>query len=387
MTAHCGRRQFLGMLAALAAGPVANAFAQDTATPRRLILIYLMGGNDGYNTVVPYTDKAYYAMRPNIAVASDSVLRLDERYGLHPVLDKLEPAWDAKELAILQGIGVPEVHDQHFSDYERLVTGTGPDEYFRDGWATRALESSMNKRDLDAVALDALDIREGDAMGPFRGGRLRVINAPHPTELANTRDFARVTHITTPPQANRPLPAFPAIEFTTQFADEPFGYALRSAVELAKARPDLPVIHITLDSLDGDRHHCFDTHWKQLDHHPGGLRRLGSGLASLRAALKEAGLWDTTLVATHDEFGRSPRENQAGGTEHGWANTQFLMGGRVRGGFHGRAPALTDVHWIGGDKPVIDYRQLYTTFIEQWWSGTAAGVFSTRFRPLDLIRP
>lgn len=386
MSPRLGRRQFLSTLAALAASPAAPLFAQAAQQPRRLILIYLMGGNDGYNTVVPFTDKTYYAMRPNIAVPRDAVLRLDERFGLHPVLEMLKPTWDAKELAIVQGIGLPEVHDQHYSDYERLVTGTGPEEYFRDGWASRALVPGMGTRELDAVALDALDIREGDAMGPFRGERLRVINAPHPAELAATRDFARATHLTTPPLAGQPLPAFPALELSTRFANEPFGHALRSAVELAKARPELPVIHITLDSLDGDRHHCFDTHWKQLDHHPGGLRRLGTGLASLRAALKEAGLWDTTLVATYDEFGRSPRENKDRGTEHGWANSQFLMGGRVIGGFHGRAPALTNVHWIGGDQPVIDYRQLYTTIIERWWGGNAAGMFSTRFRPLDLFR-
>lgn len=380
------RRQFLGTLAALAASPAASVFAREAQSPRRLILIYLMGGNDGYNTVVPYTDKAYYAMRPNIAIGRDAVLRLDDRLGLHPMLEPLKPIWDSKELAILQGIGLPEVHDQHYSDYERLVTGTGPDEYFADGWASRALAPSMASRALDAVALDALDIREGDAMGPFRGGRLRVINSPSPAELAATRDFAKATHLITPSLANKPLPSYPPLALQTRFAEEPFGHGLRAAVELAKSHPDLPVIHITLDALDGDRHHCFDTHWKQLEYHGDGLRRLGSGLASLRAALIEAGLWDSTVVATYDEFGRSPRENKDRGTEHGWASTQFVMGGRVNGGFHGRAPALTNVHWIGGDRPVIDYRQLYTTVIESWWGGNAAGVFSQRFRPLPLLR-
>lgn len=386
MRMKVSRRQFLATLAAVAASAQIPAFARAGDSPRRLILIYLMGGNDGYNTVVPYTDKNYYAMRPTLAVPRDAVHQLDERYGLHPLLAPLRPIWDARELAILQGIGLAEVHDQHYSDYERLVTGAGPDEYLRDGWASRALAPGMHRRQLDAVALDTLDIREGDAMGPFRGGRLRVINAPFPAELAKSRDFAQATHILTPPVTGSSLPAYPALELSTRFPDEPFGHALRAAVELAKARPELPVIHITLDALDGDRHHCFDTHWKQLDYHPEGLRRLAAGLASLRAALQETNLWHSSLVATYDEFGRSPRENKARGTEHGWASTQLLMGGLVKGGFHGRAPALTDVHWIGGDRPVIDYRQLYTTLIERWWGGSAAGLFSERFRPLDLLR-
>ncbi len=380
------RRHFLATLSALGASGALPAFSSNVKAQRRLILIYLMGGNDGYNTVVPYTDKAYYSMRPRIAVPRDAVLQISDRAGFHPVLESLKPVWDAKELAILQGIGLPEVHNQHYSDYERLVTGTGPDEYFRDGWASRALRATSSQRQLDAVAFDSLDIREGDAMGPFRGGEIKAVNAPHPAEIGAKRDFSQSVHVVTPPLQGRSLPTFASLPLKTQFADEPFGHALRAAVELAHAHPAVPAIHITLDALDGDRHHCFDTHWKQLDYHADGLRRLGIGLSSLRTALKEAGLWDSTLVATYDEFGRSPRENKDGGTEHGWASTQFLMGGRVKGGLHGRAPAMADVHWIGGDKPVIDYRQLYTTLIESWWGGSAAGVFSDRFSRLDLIR-
>lgn len=379
------RRHFLQSLSALALSGALPSSARE-AGHRRLILIYLMGGNDGYNSVVPYTDKTYYAMRPTIAVPRDSVLQLSDHFGLHSSLAPLKPVWDARELALVQGIGLPEVHNQHYSDYERLVTGTGADEYLSDGWVSRALSAGSASRPLDAVALDALDIREGDAMGPFRGRRLKVVNAPHPAEVLAKRDLSRCVNVVTPALEGRPLPAFAPLEFKSTFADEPFGHALRSAVELAHAQPALPVIHITLDSLDGDRHHCFDTHWKQLDHHGEGLRRLGTGLASLRAALKETGLWDTTLVATYDEFGRSPRENKDRGTEHGWASTQFLMGGRVKGGFHGKAPVMADVHWIGGDKPVIDYRQLYTTLIESWWGGNAGGMFAERFSRLDLLR-
>lgn len=353
---------------------------------RRLILIYLMGGNDGFNTVIPYADPAYHSLRPNIAVARDQIIQLSERQGLHPNLAPLLPAWKAGELAWLQGIGLADIHDQHYSDYERLVTGAGKDEYLADGWASRALQAGSARRLLDAVALDSLDIREGDAMGPFRGQKLKVVNAPHPSEVLGKRDLQSSVHVITPALQGRPLPRFEALALKTAFSDEPFGHALHAAVELAKAQPDLPVIHITLDALDGDRHHCFDTHWKQASYQPGGLSRLAAGLAALRAALVETGLWDSTLVTTYDEFGRSPRENKEQGTEHGWSNTHLVMGGRVKGGLLGRAPKLVDVHWIGGDKPVIDYRQFYTTLIESWWGQSASGMFSERFKPLDLLR-
>lgn len=364
----------------------AGAQPAPASAQRRVILIYLMGGNDGYNTVIPFADKNYSALRPTIAVPRDQIIQLNERQGLHPRLAPLLPAWQAGELAWLQGIGLADIHDQHYSDYERLVTGAGKDEYLSDGWASRALQSGSARRRLDAVALDSLDIREGDAMGPFRGQKLKAVNLPHPAEVAAKRSLQDSVHVVTPALKDQALPSFAALPLKTKFPDEPFGYALRSAVELAQSQPDLPVIHITLDSLDGDRHHCFDTHWKQASYQPEGLGRLATGLAALRAGLQEAGLWDSTVVATYDEFGRSPRENKELGTEHGWSNTHIVMGGRVKGGLHGQAPRLVGVHWIGGDKPVIDYRQFYTTLIESWWGQSASGLFSERFKPLDLLR-
>lgn len=68
-----------------------------------LILIELKGGNDGLNTVVPYTSAQYYALRPRIAIKREQVLQLDDRYGLHPSLQPLMPLWQAGELSVVQG--------------------------------------------------------------------------------------------------------------------------------------------------------------------------------------------------------------------------------------------------------------------------------------------
>jgi uncharacterized protein (DUF1501 family) len=161
---------------------------------------------------------------------------------------------------------------------------------------------------------------------------------------------------------------------------------MRSVVDLAVADPLLPVVHVALNGLDGDKHHSVDTHWKQLDYHGDALARLAAALAALRSAMIELGRWDDTLVATYDEFGRSPVENEDRGTHHGAATTHFVMGGRVKGGLFGEPPALVDVHWIGGPAPVIDTRRLWTTVVERWWETDSAGLFSGRHRPLDLLR-
>ncbi|MGZ5097993.1 MAG: DUF1501 domain-containing protein, partial [Usitatibacter sp.] len=92
------------------------------------------------------------------------------------------------------------------------------------------------------------------------------------------------------------------------------------------------------------------------------------------------------LVATYDEFGRSPMENGDRGTHHGLATTHFVLGGRVKGGLVGEAPKVERLHPIGGPAPSIDTRRLWTTVVERWWQGDAAGLFDRRYAPLDLLR-
>ena len=124
----------------------------------------------------------------------------------------------------------------------------------------------------------------------------------------------------------------------------------------------------------------------QCGEHGNALARLAGGLAALRDGMIEIGQWQNTLVSTYDEFGRSPVENENAGTHHGWASTHLVMGGRVRGGLLGEPMPGAEVFYISGPPPVIDYRSLYTTIIEQWWGGNARGVFERRFAPLNLLR-
>jgi uncharacterized protein (DUF1501 family) len=94
---------------------VAFGVAPPTADYRNLlVLIELKGGNDGLNTVVPYTDPAYYALRPKIAISRDAVVQLSDRAGLHPALAPLLPLWKDRQLAVLQGVGYADPNLSHF---------------------------------------------------------------------------------------------------------------------------------------------------------------------------------------------------------------------------------------------------------------------------------
>lgn len=377
--------------------PWTYAAAQESATDERLlVLIYMKGGNDSYNTFVPYTDELYAKLRPTIALKHDQVIKITDRHGLHPSMSALLPQWEARELALVQGIGQQEVTNQHFRDLETQFTGASPNQYYTDGWATRALLANravgttrnLPDASLDAIAFGDLDIRVGDPMGPFRGNKLRVVNMQHPSEWLAQFRVQGTQHADSDParEIAKTYAQSEHVSLKTVFPANEFADALRATVLLAAAGMAPPIVHITINASNGDHHDAFDTHWNQLKFHGATLERLATGLAAFRNGMREIGQWDRTLVTTYDEFGRSPNENADKGTHHGWSSVQFVMGGRVNGGLYGEAVPVVKVFAVGGPPPVIDYRSLYTTVIENWWGGSARGVFDRNFRTLPLLR-
>ena len=89
---------------------------------------------------------------------------------------------------------------------------------------------------------------------------------------------------------------------------------------------------------------------------------------------------------TYAEFGRRPKENQSGGTDHGTANVHFVAGGRVKGGLYGEAPALARLDGNGNLPFAVDFRGMYATVIDKWWNGNSAKVLGGKFAPLDILR-
>lgn len=117
------RRHFLQCAAAapLAGGSIGAAEAVPNG--RLLIVIDLVGGNDGLNTVIPHSDPRYTALRPTIAIARQSGLPLDDRNALHPALRPLMPLWSAGELAILHGVGSADAGLSHHRASELMQAG------------------------------------------------------------------------------------------------------------------------------------------------------------------------------------------------------------------------------------------------------------------------
>ncbi len=112
---------------------------------------------------------------------------------------------------------------------------------------------------------------------------------------------------------------------------------------------------------------------------------VAESVVALRSALSEHGLWNRTLILTYSEFGRRPRENQSGGTDHGTAGALFAFGPHVRGGVHGESPSLRSLDGVGNLRYSTDFRRIYASVLENWWQLPSERVLQRRFEPLKFI--
>jgi len=374
-----------GLPIALSPLSVRVACAQPGSYRNLLVLIELKGGNDGLNTVVPYADESYYSLRPQLAIPRDQVIQLDEHTGLHTALKPLLPLWQPGELAIVQGLGYPSANLSHFRSIEIWHTASRADEYLEDGWLSRVFRRSPVP---GGYAADGVVVGSHD-LGPLAGIGPRVI------ALANTERFLRQAHLANPVERGgsaalrhiarverdiaKAASRFDARhEFRTEFPRTAFGDAVRTASQVIASRAGVAVVKLTLDG--------FDTHSNQAGTHARLLQTFAEGMVALRQALVELGRWDSTLVMTYAEFGRRPKQNQSGGTDHGTVNAHFLAGGRVKGGLYGAAPALDRLDGSGNPAFAVDFRQLYATVLERWWGMDSAALLGGRFGSLDVIK-
>lgn len=383
------RRAFLKSSAAIAASGVEASVGFAAAPPgadyrRLLILVELKGGNDGLNTLVPYSDAAYYALRPKIGIGRDHVMQLSDHAGLHPALAPLVDLWKERRLAVLQGVGYPNPNLSHFRSIEIWETASRSNEYLPDGWLTRAFAAQPPPR---AFAADGVIVGSSE-LGPLAGGGTRAV------ALVDTEQFLRRARLANalPEARNKAVAHILKVEahiaqaasqlatrnaFQTQFPSGNFGNAIRTACQVIANPAGVAAVRLTLAG--------FDTHVNQPGTHARLLAELANGVKALRSALEELGKWNDTLVLTYAEFGRRPRENLSNGTDHGTASAHFALGGRVAGGFYGSAPDLTRLTVDGNPPSALDFRSVYATILEHWWNVDSRETLGGRFAPVPFL--
>lgn len=377
-TSDFDRRRFLGALGVGAASlPLLSLPGFVTAqqsVPQRgniLVLVELSGGNDGLNTVIPITDPAYRALRPDIGISAQNALSIDPDTALHPALRTVADLWDRGDVQIVEGVGYPNPNRSHFRSIEIWDAGDGASSIAREGWVASAFGRSA------PLPVDAHGLVLGGSMGPLSGeGRFSAMRDEQ-TFIDTLDNLPDMHHPVRPEAARSPLEhvleTYESAQVTGDiirrkleasrarqwdFPQSELGEQLRTAARLLDAGVDVPVLKVVQDG--------YDTHDAQPFQHHALLEDLGQATRAFANAMQDIGLWDRVTVLTYSEFGRTARENASGGTDHGTAAPVFVMGGQVAGGLTGGRPSLTDL--IDGEMVhTTDYRSLYRAVLADLW--------------------
>jgi uncharacterized protein (DUF1501 family) len=378
---RCSRRALLGGSVLSSLGFLLEprrGFAAESAEAAGnaavLLCVFLRGAADGLNIVVPHGEPEYYRLRPSIAVpppgAKGGAIDLDGRFGLHPRLEPLKAAFDAKELLLVHAAGSPHPTRSHFEAQDYMETAAVGDRGAAQGWLGRYLATrpAAGAGVLRAVAVS------GRAPLALRGYRDAVVaadlrdfrlNAPAALEPALRDGFRRLYAADAPGLAERAgqraLDASGVVARVLGSRRRPARGYPRDAQEFAdvarliKANVGLETAWIDLGGWDTHRNEGSGLNGDL----PRQLDRLGHALAAFRADLGPA--FERVVVLVMSEFGRTARENGTGGTDHGHGNAMLLLGGTLQGGrVLGSLPGLAPEHLFEGrDLPVTtDFRDV-----------------------------
>ncbi|MEA3075196.1 MAG: hypothetical protein QOF60_104 [Actinomycetota bacterium] len=402
------RRRFLTGSAALAAlptlapftGRIGQAFAATAPDPattgrNRLVVIFLGGGNDGLNTVVPTDDadgtqrySVYRQVRPTIGYAPSAVLPLDRpgdaahALALSPALPRLHGMYQEGRVAVVQGVDYPSHSFSHFVGMDTWQSGQ-PEVAPDSGWLGRHLDrAGVGVGELRAVAVGY------ELPLIFRGREKQGVNLPGiPLSFADgTQAIGDARH-----DAAELFGLHSSAEPLRQFA----GQMVESTVDLVEALENAPATPTTVNPvtnalitarvlLEGQfglecvyvRIDGFDTHATQVPLQEQALGTVdqaigaffdgdaANGIAPMSADLKAR-----TMVMTCSEFGRRVGEN-GGGTDHGTASPLFLVGpagGALVPGLHGDHPDLgTTLAPADNLPPTTDLRSVYQAVLQNW---------------------
>jgi uncharacterized protein (DUF1501 family) len=382
-----------------ALGPVA---LDPTKKKNILVVLQLSGGNDGINTLIPFSDSNYAKLRPTLGIAPADVLKLTDSVGLNPSLGKLKSLYDQGKMAVIQGVGYPNPNRSHFRSMD-IWHSARPESFERSGWLGRYVAACECAQD---NALPAISM--GDQLNSMFWTETTLVPAVASigafsfltdTKYKNDRTFQMQTLQNIYGQAGN-WPAYEALirRGTVQ--------ALSASDELQKVAASYQtpvkypannglanqlkmvaqVIHGNLGtrlfsvSMGG-----FDTHANQKDTQNKLLGQLGDAVDAFMLDLANMNMQNNVTIMTFSEFGRRAKQNGSNGTDHGTAEPMFIIGNKVQGGLYGTYPSLTNLD--NGDlKFNADFRSIYAGILKDVVGADPSPILAGAFDPINVMR-
>ncbi len=367
-----------------------------------LLLVCLDGGNDGLNTVIPFSKPQYYTYRSNIAIPDANVLKINGEIGFHPNLTYLKTLWDQGEVAVVQGVGYDKHSLSHFDSMAFWMygrSGSFSNSFMpSSGWVGRWLDGFGS----DAEQFKAVSVGYGLPMTLVGEGRRGLAVSPYGIDFGGSTSGPNVRMYNAVKQFSATSAGRGQWHDTVALAEKsqietaqtvapifkttiPSGELVRQMVVAAR------LINADLGLRVIDTHiGAFDNHSNEPTDHGRQMKQFSDALAAFYTALSPAFRSRVTIM-TWSEFGRTPWSNSSSGTDHGTTNPTLVIGGNVKGGVYGSHPSLLKANGqnLGTNDRLtssIDFRQLYATMIDGVLGGGASSVLNGNFDKIDLLR-
>ena len=362
------------------------------ASQKKLIVVQLSGGNDGLNTWVPYQNDTYYSLRPSLSVSAQDVLKLNDEMGLNPEMEALRSLYDQGYLLVLNQVGYPNAERSHFRAMDIWHTASNADEYWQSGWLGRYLDSACQKGkkihqviELDDTLSLSVKGEEFKALAMqnpqklyrhIQGKRVQEI-LEHEPQSHSALDYMYKTLAQTAESTSYVHDQLKTRRSSISYPATAFGKQLKTISELIQSGLDTQVYYVSLSG--------FDTHVRQAPQQARLLKQYSEAMSAFVKDLSDQNHFGETLILTFSEFGRRVAQNASGGTDHGKANTSWLIGKNLKqAGFYGGTPNLQDLD--KGDLAFkTDFRRIYASLLENWLEVDAGAVLKREFTPLSII--
>jgi uncharacterized protein (DUF1501 family) len=382
--------------------------ASGVPSNRVLVLIQLIGGNDGLNTVIPLDQYAgIMAARANIAIAESSVLKLSSTVGLHPNLAGMQNLFSDGKLAIIQNVGYPSPNFSHFRSTDIWLTGSDFNQTLPTGWIGRYLDQEYPGYPTgypNAQMPDPIGIQIGSAVSlGYEGPNTNMGMA-----FSNPTAFYNIINDTTPPTPN--TRAGHELAYVRTIGDQlqKFAIPVKNAAgkgvtkstmwPTANANTLADQLRIVAQLIAGGLKTKlyvvnlggFDSHSGQRNGQDPLLGKLSVAVSAFQNELKLNALEDRVIGMTFSEFGRRIKSNDSGGTDHGAASAMFVFGQNVVAGVHGSNPVLPTNATVDDNLNMdVDFRTIYASVLKEWFGANDAERKTTLlkdFPTIDIIQ-
>ena len=392
-----------------------------------LVILQMAGGNDGLNTVVPYSNDFYHRARPTLGLAAKDVLKINDEVGFHPSLAGFKDLYDSGNLSVIQGIGYPNPNRSHFRSTEIWQTASDSEKFEKYGWLGRYFDNACKGCDptvgvsigrqmpqaFAAKAPTGVSLEnpqsyryisdERGMNGDNSEESYRKMNEPDEGRMAETAssgesnsgdtigtlhgatqhsgsalDFLERTAMDAQVSSDKILAISNKVQNKGNYPQSQLAGSLKLVARLIGGGLPTRVYYVSQGG--------YDTHTNQLATQQRLLKELGDSVKAFTEDLKAQGNLQRVMIMTFSEFGRRVVENANNGTDHGAAAPMFVIGNKVKAGLLGKYPGLAPADLFNGDiKYNVDFRSVYAGVLEGWLKTPSAPILGQQFTPLMCV--